>query len=302
MIYIIGHKSPDTDSICSAIAFAYFLKEKSGLETISARAGNINSETKFVLEKFGFPEPELLENSDEKQLILIDHNEKEQMVEGSPKIIEVIDHHKINFSYSEPINFLSKAVGSTATIIAEKFFSESIEIPNNIAGILLSSILSDTVIFKSPTTTEKDKEMAQKLNQKLNLDLEEFGKEIKKSGMDLDKPAKELILKDFKEFIFGDKKFGIGQIEIVGITAFLEQRKTEINSVMEKVRQEKGYDCLIFAITDILKEGSEFFTDGQEQEIEKIFNIKLKDKSAWINGMMSRKKQITPPIEQHFKS
>ena len=302
MIYIIGHKSPDTDSICSAIALAYFLKEKSELETTPARAGSINSETKFVLEKFNFSEQELLKNGDGKELILVDHNEKEQIIEGNPKIIEVIDHHKINFSSSEPINFYTEAVGCTATIIAEKFFNENVEIPNNIAGILLYSIISDTVIFKSPTTTEKDREVAEKLNQKLNLDLEEFGKEIKKSGMDLDKSAEELILKDFKEYTFGDKKFGIGQIEIVEIKAFLEQRKIEINSAMEKVRQEKGYDCLIFAITDILKEGSEFFANGQEQEIEKIFQIQLKDKSTWINGMMSRKKQIVPPIEQHFKS
>lgn len=302
MIYIIGHKNPDTDSICSAIALAYFLKEKMNLEVNPARSGNINQETKFVLEKFGFPEPELLENTDEKQLILVDHNEKEQMVEGSPKIIEVIDHHKINFSYPEPINFFSEAVGSTATIIAEKFFSENIEIPDNIAGILLCSILSDTVIFKSPTTTEKDKKTAEKLNKKLNLDLEEFGKEIKKAGMDLDKPAKELILKDFKEYVFGTKKFGIGQIEIIGIETFLKERKLEINTAMEQVKQEKGYDCLIFATTDILKEGSEFFVEGQEENIEKIFKIKLKEKSAWINGMMSRKKQIIPPLDKYFKS
>ena len=99
MIYTIGHKSPDTDSICSAIAYAYFLKEKSDLEIKAARAGNINSETRFVLEKFGFEEPELLENGDNKELILIDHNAKEQMISGQPKIIEVIDHHRINFSY-----------------------------------------------------------------------------------------------------------------------------------------------------------------------------------------------------------
>ncbi|MDP2820618.1 MAG: manganese-dependent inorganic pyrophosphatase [bacterium] len=302
MIYIIGHKNPDTDSICSAIALTYFLKEKSGWEVKPARAGDINPETKFVLEKFGFPEPELLENADGKQLVLVDHNEKEQIIDGSPKIIEVIDHHKINFSYPEPINFISEAVGSTATIIAEKFFSENMEIPDNIAGILLCSILSDTVIFKSPTTTEKDKKTAEKLNKKLNFDLEKFGKEIKQAGMDLDKPAKELILRDFKEFIFGAKKFGIGQIEIVGIEAFLKERKLEINTAMEQVKQEKGYDCLIFAATDILKEGSEFFIEGQEEKIEKIFNIKLKEKSAWIDGMMSRKKQIIPPLDEYFKS
>jgi manganese-dependent inorganic pyrophosphatase len=243
-----------------------------------------------------------LENGDNKELILIDHNAKEQMISGQPKIIEVIDHHRINFSYSEPINFHSEAVGCIATIIAGKFYSENIEIPNNIAGILLSSILSDTVIFKSPTTTEKDRQMAEKLNKILKIDLEEFGKEIKKAGMDLDKPAKELILRDFKEFVFDNKKFGIGQIEIVEIETFLNERKQEINKAMEQVKKDNNYDCLIFAVTDILKEGSELFVKGEEEKIEKIFNVKLKEESTWIAGLMSRKKQIVPPLDRDFKA
>lgn len=300
MIYVIGHKNPDTDSICSAIAMAYFLKQK-GVDSIPARAGNVNSETKFVLERFGFEEPELLENGDNKKLILVDHNNKKQIIDGEPEIIEVIDHHKIKFVYPEPIIFYTEPLGSTATIIAEKFFNEELEIPENIAGILISAILSDTVIFKSPTTTEKDKEIASKLNKKLNFNLEEFGKELKKAGMDFDMPAKDLILRDFKEFDFVSKKFGIGQIESIDVDDFLQKRKDEINLAMEQIKKEKKYDCLIFVATDILKEGSEFFVKGEEEKIQEIFNIQLDNKSVWIDGLMSRKKQITPLLEREFK-
>jgi len=300
MIYIIGHKNPDTDSICSAIALAYFLKETKGMDVIPASTGDINPETSFVLERFGFDKPELLENGDNKKLILVDHNEKEQIIDGKPEILEVIDHHKIKFDYPEPINFCTKQWGSTATIIAEKFYKHGLEIPESIAGILISAILSDTVIFKSPTTTEKDKEVANKLNEKLKLNLEEFGKELKKAGMDFDKPAQDLILRDFKEYIFNGKKIGIGQIELLDVEKFLQERKQEINQAMEEVKKNKNYDCLIFIITDILKEGSEFFVEGEEEKIQEIFNTKLDNKSAWIDGLMSRKKQIIPFLEKAF--
>jgi len=301
MIYVIGHKNPDTDSICSAIAYSFFLNKK-GMETKPARAGEINAETKFVLKKFSFDQPELLETADGKELILVDHNEKEQMIDGETKIVGVFDHHKINFSYPEQIYFHAKAVGATATLVADRFFKHNIDISKEMAGILLGAILSDTVIFKSPTTTKKDKEIASKLNEKLGLNIEELGKEIKKAGMDMDKPAESLILRDFKEFNFGSKKFGISQIEIIGVEEFLKERKGEIVEAIKKVKQEKQYDCLIFAVTDIMKEGSEIFVSGEEEVIEKIFNIKLEQNSAWINGLMSRKKQITPPLETFFKN
>jgi len=301
MIYVIGHKNPDTDSVCSAIAYAYLLRKK-GLEAKPARAGEVNSETKFVLEKFGFEEPRLLEEATGKKLILVDHNEKEQMVDGEPEILEVLDHHKINFNYPEPIAFYTRPVGATATLVTARFLNENIEIPENIAGILLASILSDTIIFKSPTTTDEDKEIAQKLNEKLNFDLEKFGKEVKKAGMDLGKPAEELILKDFKEYNFGDKRFGIGQIEIIEIEKFLKERGSEVLETMKRIKEEKGYNCLIFAVTDILKEGSQLFVVGEEEKVGEIFGIELENNSVWISGLMSRKKQIVPPLEKVFKN
>jgi len=302
MIYVIGHKNPDTDSIVSAIVYAWYLNKK-GIETLPTRSGEINSETKFVLEKFGFESPVLLENADNQKLILVDHNEKGQQPEGNFEILEIWDHHRFNFSYPDPIIIYSEPVGSTATLLAKYFFEKEINIPKNIAGILLSAILSDTVIFKSSTTTEIDIKIAQTLNKEWQLNLEEFGIEIKKAGMDLTLSIKKLILRDLKEYNFSNKKLAIGQIELVGIIEeFLEKRKEIIEKIKE-IKEENNYDCLILAVTDILKEGSEIFVmgeDDEEEKIEKAFSQKLQNSSFWVNGLLSRKKQIIPLLENIF--
>jgi len=297
MIYIIGHKNPDTDSIVSTIAYSWYLNKK-GIKALPVRSGEINSETEFVLQKFEIPTPILIPEHSDRKLILVDHNEKQQQPEGDFEILEIWDHHKFNFSYSEPIPIRCEPIGSTATLLAKEFFAQKIDIPKNIAGLLASAILSDTVIFKSPTTTQIDKEIAEKLNESLGFNLEEFGKEIKKAGMNLDLPIKKLILRDLKEYNFSSKKVGIGQLELVEIEKFLG-KKPEILEEMKKIKEEEEYDSLIFAITDILKEGSEVFVIGEEEKIEKAFNIKLQNNSFWKDGLMSRKKQIVPLLE-HF--
>lgn len=300
MIYVIGHKNPDTDSIVSAMAYAWYLNQK-GIEALSARNGEINSETKFVLEKFGFDSPLLLEGADGQKLILVDHNEKEQQPLGNFEILEIWDHHKFNFSYSESIFIRSEPIGSTATLLTKHFFEEQINIPQNLAGILLSAILSDTVIFKSSTTTETDKEIAQKLNEKWHFNLEEFGIEIKKAGLDPTLSIKEFILRDIKEYNFSGKKIGIGQIELVGIIKEFLEKREEILEKAKEIKQENNYDCLILAVTDIIKEGSEMFVIGEEEKIESVFNQKLENGSFWVNGLLSRKKQIVPALENIFK-
>jgi len=300
MIYIIGHKNPDTDSIASAIAYAWFLKQQ-GIEAVAARSGEVNSETKFVLDKFGFEIPELLKDATGKKVILVDHNEKEQQLEGDFKILEIWDHHRFNFSYPSPIIIRCEPVGSTATLLAKEFFSRGVKISKAIAGLLISAILSDTVIFKSPTTTKTDKEIIEKLNQETKFNLEDFGKEIKKAGMDLDLSVEQLILRDFKEYNFGAKKIGIGQIELIEIEKFLTlEKKKEILEKMKEIKQRKKYDCLMFVITDILKDGSELFVIGEEEKIKSAFSAKLQNNSTWIKGLMSRKKQIIPLLENIF--
>lgn len=301
MIYIIGHKSPDTDSIASAIAYAWFLGGQ-GIEAKAARTGEINPETKFVLEKFGFEAPELLEDATDKKIVLVDHNEKEHQPEGDFEILEIWDHHRFNFSCSDSIVIRCEPVGSTATLLAKEFFEKGIKIPKEIAGLLISAILSDTVIFKSTTTTETDREIIEKLNQETGFALEELGKEIKMAGMDLDLPVRQLILRDFKEYNFGGKKIGVGQIELIKIQKFLAEKREEILEKMQEIKQKGKYDSLMLIITDILKQGSEFFIVGEEEKISQAFNVKLQNNSVWIKDLMSRKKQIIPLLEKALKS
>jgi len=297
-IYVIGHKNPDTDSICSAIAYANFLK-LNGINAKAARAGELNEETKFVLKKFNVDAPELLKNATGK-LILVDHNEKEQRVDGDYEILEIIDHHKFDFSYSKPIYILCKPLGSTSTIIAEKFFENNLEISREIAGLLISGILSDTVIFKSPTTTEKDREVANELNKIVGLDLVEYGKEMKKIGANIEgKTIEELILRDFKEFNFSGKKVGIGQLELIESEEFLK-RKDEILEEMKKIKEKENFNSLIFAVTDIMKEGSTLFCVGENELVGKAFNVDLSSGYVYLPGVMSRKKQIVPPLKEIF--
>ncbi len=301
-VFVVGHKAPDTDSICSAIAYAEFCNLLKKYEAIPARAGEVNKETKFVLEKFGFEIPELLEDGSEKNLILVDHNEFSQSVNGIEKanILGIIDHHKFNFSYPKPIYILCEPLGSTATIIARKFFSKSVEVSEDMAGILLSAILSDTVIFKSPTTTEKDIKIAKKLNEVLGIDMVEYGIEMKKVGSDIkDLSNRDIILKDFKEFEFSGKKVGIGQIELVDISE-LESKKEALLKEMEKLIEEKGYYGIVFMITDIMKEGSLMLCLGCEKEFEKAFEKKLENNAAWLPNVMSRKKDVVPKLMEAF--
>ncbi|HEM55837.1 MAG TPA: manganese-dependent inorganic pyrophosphatase [Thermodesulfobium narugense] len=297
-VYVVGHKAPDTDSVCSAIVYA----ELKGYN--SARAGELNDETKFVLNKFGFKEPELLENVEGKKLVLVDHNEASQRVcgEDSSMVIEIIDHHKFNFVNNTPIYILNEPLGSTCTILA-KHYMDKIKDKPKLAGLLLSALLSDTVIFKSPTTTEEDKKIAQELAKIAGIDdINAFGIEIKKvQGSIIGKPIDSVVKKDYKDFDFGGKKVGIGQTEILDINEAYD-RKNEIIEFIEELKNSGGYAMVAFAATDIMKEGSELFFAGDPGIIEKAFGKKPEGNSLWLPGVMSRKKQIAPPLEKAFKS
>ena len=298
-IYVVGHKNPDADSICSAIAYSYFLK-LNGRDVKPARAGEINTETKFVLEKFGYEAPELIEDGINKKLILVDHNEEKQRVDGGHEVVEVIDHHKFDFSTPNPIFILNKPIGSTCTIIAEMFFDKELDIPKDVAGLLLSGILSDTVIFKSPTATDRDREIAEKLNKIVGLNLIEYGKEMKKKGAEIKGVSmKELILRDSKEYNFNGKKVCIGQLELIDTEDFIK-RENEIFEEMKKIKEEKNYDSLVFAVTDVMDEGSTLFCVGEEELVGKSFGIDLSVGKKYLKGIMSRKKQIVPALEKVF--
>lgn len=303
VIYITGHKSPDTDTICSAIAYADYLRQK-GKKAVACRTGKINPETKFVLDYFKVGQPKFLATAKGKKIVLLDHNEKTQNPNGIEKaeIVEVIDHHKINFEYNNPIFFHTEPIGSTASIIAKKYFEDKkAKLSTKIAGVLLSAILSDTGVFRSPTTTKEDKEIAKKLAKIIKVkNLEKFGIEIKKSKASLKgMTAKEVIFADFKEYKFGKVKLGGGQAEVFGFEE-VKKRKKELLQEIEKSAKKRKYDLLIFMATDIIKRSSLLLFWEKENYIKKAFAKKTKNNTLYLKNVMSRKKQIIPPLTKLF--
>jgi len=303
IIYIVGHKSPDTDSICSAIAYADYLKKKNN-NVVACRTGKINPETKYVLDYFKIKEPQMLSSAKGKKIILIDHNETKQSPDDIEKgeIIQIIDHHKVDFNYDKAISFYVEPIGATASIIAKQFLQDpTVELSKEIAGILLSAILSDTVIFRSPTTTKEDVIIARRLAEIAEIkDIEEFGINMKKEKSNLKGlTSEEIILSDFKEYDFKNIKIGCGQIEVCDLKE-TQKRKKELLKTIKEISKKRNYDLLVFLATDIIKQGSEVLFWEKDNYIEKAFNKKPKNNTLYLEGVMSRKKQVIPLLTKIF--
>ncbi len=301
--YIFGHKNPDTDSICSAIAYAEFKTKNGEKDVVAARIGNINNETKFVLEKFHMDTPIVLKDSTGKKMILVDHNQEAQSIDNRDKgeVVEVLDHHNINFASAGTIPFLIESVGATSTIIANKYFDTKTQLDEKIAGILLASIVSDTIIFKSPTTTEKDKITAQKLAKLLSIkDIQSFGIEMFKAKSVWGKMTAEDILEmDRKEYDMSGSKVSITQVETVDYKD-LVPRKKELLAELSRIKEIRNLNLSVLLITDIIKEGCLLLAVGDTKKIEKAYKKKLTTGEVWLNGVLSRKKQVVPVLENVF--
>ncbi|MFA4999551.1 MAG: manganese-dependent inorganic pyrophosphatase [Parcubacteria group bacterium] len=298
--YVIGHKNPDTDSVVSAIAAAELMGYK------PAVAGDINKETASVLNKLNVPIPETLSDISKKKVFLVDHNESSQMADGADKaeIIGVLDHHKINFSSSAPIFFHAEPLGSTCSIIAKTYMDEIKNHPL-LAKLLLAGILADTIVFKSPTTTEEDKKIAHHLAPIAGIeDIIAYGIEIKSAipaitGRDI----KEVIVTDFKEFDMSGHKIGISAFEGMAELSEVEKRKPEIIAELERLKSEKGYEAVLFTATDIINEKSLVYFAGDRETIQLAFGMQAeKGDTFHFNGIISRKKQVVPPLEEVFKT
>ncbi|UMX47589.1 MAG: manganese-dependent inorganic pyrophosphatase [Candidatus Nealsonbacteria bacterium DGGOD1a] len=297
-IYVIGHKSPDTDTVCSAIAYAEYLK-KNKVNAVAAVCGDLNPETKFVLDYFKVGKPQKMTSASGKTLVLVDHNETGQMPEGADtaRIIEVIDHHKISFQGNEPIKFRTEPVGSTATIVAGIMLADKFKITKQLAGILVSAILSDTVVFKSATTAEIDAKTAKTLGKIAKIsNLKTFGIEIKKQKASLKGLTAEQILhSDYKEFDANGKKFAVGQIEVVDIRE-AKNRTAEILRQMESNNTENNLAFTVLMATDIINCGSQLLIAGDAAPIEKAFGKTCANNAIYMENMMSRKKDLLPPV------
>jgi|WetSurMetagenome_2_1015567.scaffolds.fasta_scaffold02039_7 manganese-dependent inorganic pyrophosphatase len=305
MIYVIGHKSPDLDSVAAAIVLADLKNklEKTD-EYIPAIAGEPNKETDCCVGKFGFKMPEKLETLKGKKVFLVDHNEESQIQDGfaEAEIVGVIDHHKINFKCEKPIEFKNLPWGATCTILARQYLNKNIELNKNLAGLILSAILVDTVITKSPTCTDIDKEVIEKLAKIAVVDdWKAMGMEIfKVRGAVAEMSAEQIIKNDFKDFAFKAGKFGIGQIETVDLNDF-SAKEESLTAELAKMQAEGGYHSVILFITDIINEGSKFLVATSDADaMEKALNGKLVDNKIYIPGILSRKKQVVPMMTEVF--
>lgn len=303
-IHVIGHKKPDTDSICSAIGYACLRNLLGDDEVRPARAGELNRETRHVLERFALPVPELLTRATGRRLILVDHNEVAQALDDirHGTVLEVWEHHRIgDLQIPSPITFHCEPVGATATLIAEQFFLHDLEPPPPIAGALLAAILSDTLVLASPTTSSKDRRMAPRLAALAGVDVAGFGAELMAARGDIaTRPARELIEGDFKIFNFAGNRVGIAQVEAPNAGP-LAARETELRQVMEQVRQEQDLRLVLLIGTDISRGGSHLWAVGERIElVERALQCSLGDRGTFLAGCMSRKKQIVPALEKAF--
>jgi manganese-dependent inorganic pyrophosphatase len=306
-IYVVGHKSPDTDSVTSAITYAN-LKNVLGMkEVVAAAAGDINNETKFLLDYFKVPAPEKLTDATDKKVILVDHNEMAQAVDklNEENIIEIVDHHKIGgIKTGKPIFFLNEPVGATGGIIANLYEVNGVKISREMAGLMMAAILSDTVLFKSPTCTPQDKTAVDKLSKIAGVDPMKFGMDMLKAKSDISaKSAKDILTGDFKKFDFSGTKAGVGQIEVMDLKD-LEPKRAAILVEMNNMKEQEKLDMVVLMLTDVIKEASDILFVGNDKAakgFEKAFGGKISNNSIYKEKVLSRKKQVIPPLEGAFK-
>lgn len=256
---VFGHKNPDTDTICSAISYAE-LKKAQGADIEAVRLGELNSETAFVLDYFQVTAPRLVQTvaNEVSEVALVDHNERQQSVDDidDVTVTAVVDHHRIaNFETSDPLYYRAEPVGCTTTILLKMFRENEVEVSKTVAGLMLSAIISDTLLFQSPTCTQEDKVAAQKLAQIADVDIQSYGMEMLKAGADVSKKTVAELLLDAKEFNMNDNKVEIAQINVVDVNDVLS-RRAEVEALMTQNIVDKGLDLYLFVITNILTNDS----------------------------------------------
>jgi len=305
MIKVFGHISPDTDTVGSAILWAWYLNNHSVHKATPYVLGKLNKETSFVLDRWGIDEPELLtEVKEDDEVIIVDTNNPEELLENInvAKILGIIDHHKLTggISTSHPIEVTMKPYASTATVIHELMGEAKDSLPDDISGIMLSCILSDTLMFRSPTTTPHDKDIAEKLAQKLGVDIQKYADEMFKAKSDMsDFTDIGLVHLDSKKFEVGDKKIRISSIETTDPESILARKDGLVKAIKQVLKDEQDTDEILLFIISILEEQATVLTYNQFSKdiISTSFNVTVENDTEVLPGIVSRKKQIFPALK-----
>ncbi len=304
-LYITGHKIPDSDSICSAIAVAY-LKNAQDIEAIACKQGDINPETAWILKQFDFEIPITKTSYAGEDTFITDTTDLALCPDDilDANVVGVVDHHKLgDLTTSTPLEAWIRPVGCSNTIVKEMYDFYGVEIPANIAGIMMCAILSDTVIFKSPTCTKADTKAVKELAKIAGVENpKEMGMEMFKIKSAIEgTPIRDLVMRDFKDFNMSGTKVGIGQLETVDITMF-DDMKEDLLKELETLKKEGERHSVLLLLTDIMKEGSELLVSSNDtSKIEEAFDVTITDNKVWLDGVLSRKKQVVPFLEKVFK-
>lgn len=305
---VFGHQKPDTDAITAAMAFSYF-QNQLGYETEAVALGEANDETKFALNKFGMQAPRVVKTvaNEVDKVMLVDHNEPQQSVSDIDKVTvtHLVDHHRLaNFNTAQPLWATLRPYGCVSTILTEMFQEKHINIPANLAGMMLSAIISDTLLLNSPTTTDHDREAVKYLAKVAGVaDYKEYGVAMLKAGANVDaKDDATIVDGDAKTFELGGTKMRIGQVNAVELDDVFK-RQDDLEKKMHELMDENGYQLFILIATNILNSDSELLVVGDDTDkVEEAFGHKLGDnKRMNLPGVVSRKKQVVPPLTKAFE-
>jgi len=304
-VYVFGHKNPDSDSIVGAISLSYLKNQVEDEAYIPARQGDISAETEFILSKFGGKLPMLKTSVAGEKVFIVDSTDKPHFQDDIDEatIIGIADHHKLGDLMTDaPLEAWIRPIGCSNTVIYEMYRCYGVAIPKDIAGMMMMAILSDTVIFKSPTCTKVDTKAVKELAEIAGIqDYKKLAMEmfIIKSAVD-GASARDLNTRDYKEFNMNGTKVGIGQLEMVDISV-LESREDELMEDMKKMKEEGNLHTVLILLTDIMKEGSKLLVVSDDaSKIEAAFTIKLENHKVWLDKVLSRKKQVVPFVQPQF--
>ncbi|HFI0578249.1 TPA: manganese-dependent inorganic pyrophosphatase [Streptococcus suis] len=306
---VFGHQNPDTDAIASSYGWAHLEREVFGRDAEAVALGTPNEETAFALDYFGVTAPRVVESAKAEgvsQVILTDHNEFQQSITDikDVEVVAVIDHHRVaNFETANPLYMRLEPVGSASSIVYRAFKENGVTPPKEVAGLLLSGLISDTLLLKSPTTHATDPQVAAELAEIAGVNLEEYGLALLKAGTNLaSKSAEELIDIDAKTFGLNGNDVRVAQVNTVDIAEVLE-RQAEIEAAMTAASAANGYSDFVLMITDIVNSNSEILALGSNMDkVEAAFNFKLENNHAFLAGAVSRKKQVVPQLTDAFNA